>query len=341
MSVLPGLGKGLFASPVSQVFPDGDSYLFTGDFNQDGAPDAIVTGVNTEGVYQDFQFAGLYLNRGADRLALSVSSASVAQGSPITLTARLKTTFTDVSPGGTITFTSNGNVLGTSPLNNGVASLTYNIAAGSATGVYPILAAYAGDGHFNQASATGSYSISALPPAISTSASSTSVNLTSGQSAVVTLTLAANATYNGSVAFSSNSSGPGITVTVNPSNVTLNGGQTQQVSVIISTGSVSAAAASAASNDRPAPARRLSGAFTGTLTLAALFPLFLRRTRSLRKKGLLALLLCVGLGCLVGTTGCGNGSSHTTPPVGSQTVVVTVTPSVAGVAAQTITLQVN
>jgi len=332
MSVLPGLGNGLFASPVSQVFPDSDTYVFIGDFNQDGAPDVAVNGVNSTGAY-----AGLYLNRGADSVALSVSSASVGQGSPITLTASLRTSFADVPPGGTVTFTSNGTVFGTSSLSSGVASLTYNVGATSATGVYPVAAAYSGDGHFNQASAIGSYSVTALAPAISTSASSTSINLMSGQSAVATLTLSANATYNGTVAFAATSSGSGVTVAVNPSTVTLNGGQTQQVSVVIGTGSVSTAASR---RDSSSP-RRLAGTFAGTLTLAALFPLCLRRIRRLRSRWLLALVLCASLGCLAGTIGCSSGSSTPVPVAGTQTVVVTVTPSVSGVAAQTITFNVN
>jgi hypothetical protein len=324
LSVLPGLGNGLFAPPVSQVVPNNDTYVFTGDFNQDGATDVVVN--RNAGV----AFSGVFLNRGADNMTLSVANPSVAQGSNVTLTANLKTTFTDFAPTGTVTFTSNGAVLGTAWMSNGVASFTYSA---SAAGVYPVAATYAGDGHFNQASATGSYTVAALAPAITTSASATSVNLTSGQSNIVTLTLSANPTYNGAVTFAASATGTGVSVAVNPTTVTLAGGQTQQVSVVIASGTLKSAALHKSSN--------VWGRVAGTISLAALFPLFLFRARKFRRKLLLVLVLFAGLGCLAGLNGCSGGSSTATKATGTQTVTVTATPSVAGVAPQTTTLTVT
>lgn len=325
MSVLPGLGNGLFAPAVSQVFPSDDAYVFIGDFNQDGASDVVVSGGVSGGFY-----SGLYLNRGADSLTLSVPTGSVAQGSSVTLTANLKTRFIDFAAAGTVTFTSNGTLLGTATITNGAASFTYNAAT---AGVYPITATYSGDGHFNQASASGSFAVTALAPALTSTASSTSVNLASGQSDVVTLTLTANPTFNGTVSFTTSASGTAVSVVVNPTTVTLSGGQTQQVSVVIGTGTVSSAIVHESNN--------VWGRAAATMSLAAFFPLLLFRSRTLRRKLVMVVLLGAGLGCLAGLSGCNNGTPKPATMMTTETVTVTATPSVAGVAPLTTTLTVN
>ena len=325
MSVLPGLGNGLFGAPVSQVFPDSNVYVFTGDFNQDGAADVVVNGANTLGGY-----AAVYLNRGGDSLALSVSPASAAQGSNVTLTANLKTTFTDFPPAGTVTFTSNGTVLGTASISNGAASMTYSAVA---AGIYPVTATYAGDGHFNQATATSSLTVTALAPALTSAASSTSVTLASGQSDVVTLALTANPTFDGTVSFAALASGTGLSVAINPSTVTLGGGQTQQVSVVIGTGTVNSAALHRSNN--------VWGRVAGTMSLATLFPLLLFRSSKLRRRLFMVLVLWASLGCMAGFSGCGNGTPNPATQMTTQTVTVTATSSVAGVAPLTTTLTVN
>jgi hypothetical protein len=331
MSVLPGLGKGSFAAPVSQVFPDSDSFIAIGDFNRDGAPDVAIAGFNQN---NGVPFAGVYLNRGGDSLALSVSSASVGQGSGITLTATLKTTFTNVTPTGTVTFTSNGVVLGNAALNQGTAALNYTVSTTSAAGAYPVVATYSGDGNFNQATATASYSVAVVAPAISTTADTLTVNLNKGASAVVTLTVAANATYSGSVSLSATASSLGLGVVVNPAVVTLGAGQTQQISVVIGSGVVTSAALGRGDG--------LWSGVAGAFSLAVLFPLLAGRSRRLRSRLLLALLLCSSLGCFAGLTGCsGGGSSNASVAPGAYTVTITATPSLSGVAAQTTSVTVN
>jgi hypothetical protein len=55
----------------------------------------------------------------------------------------------------------------------------------------------------------------------------------------------------------------------------------------------------------------------------------------------MVVLLGAGLGCLAGLSGCNNGTPKPATMMTTETVTVTATPSVAGVAPLTTTLTVN
>jgi hypothetical protein len=297
-------------------------YVFTGDFNQDGAPDAVVSGDYT---------GSLFLNRGGDSLALTVSPTSVAQGNNVTFTATLKTTLTDFTPGGTVTFTSNGATLGVAPLSNGVATLSYNVATGAPAGTDTVVATYTGDSHFNQASASGSYAVTALTPAFTVSLSAPSITLTGSQTGVATVTLTANGSFQGTITLSTSVSGSGLNVLLNPTTVTLAADQSQDVSLLIGTGSILSAESKHTIEWKGAGL---------TFAMASLLPFFLGRFRGKRLSLAASMLLCVFLLPVAALIGCG-GSSSPSSAKGTRTVTITATPSVAGAAAQTTTLTVT
>jgi hypothetical protein len=322
LSVLPGLGAGIFGPPSNQVLPISNVYVFTGDFNQDGAPDAVVSGDYT---------GSLFLNRGGDSLALTVSPTSVAQGNNVTFTATLKTTLTDFTPGGTVTFTSNGATLGVAPLSNGVATLSYNVATGAPAGTDTVVASYTGDSHFNQASASVTYAVTALTPAFTVSLSAPSITLTGSQTGVATVTLTANGSFQGTITLSTSVSGSGLNVLLNPTTVTLAADQSQDVSLLIGTGSILSAESKHTIEWKGAGL---------TFAMASLLPFFLSRFRGKRLSLAASMLLCVFLLPVAALIGCG-GSSSPSSAKGTRTVTITATPSVAGAAAQTTTLTVT
>jgi hypothetical protein len=262
--------------PSNQVLPISNTYLFVADFNQDSAPDVAVSGDYT---------GSLFLNRGGDSLSLAVSTASTTQGGSITLTATLKTTLTDFAPGGSVTFTSNGATLGVASITNGVATLSYTVPTGASAGANTVVATYSGDTHFNQASANGSYAVTALAPAFTMALSATSVSLTGSATGVATLTLTANASFQGTVTLSSSVSGSGLNVVLNPTSVTLAAGLSQKVSVLVSSGSILSA------ESKPSVGWKSTGL---TIAMTALFPLFLGRFRR-RRLNLFASLLFFAL----------------------------------------------
>ncbi len=321
LSVLPGLGGGVFGTPVNQVLPISNTYLFVGDFNQDGAPDVAVSGDYT---------GSLFLNRGGDSLALATSAASTTQGGTLTLTATLKTTLTDFAPGGSVTFTSNGATLGTAALTNGVATLSYTVPTGASAGTNTVVATYSGDTHFNQASASASYAVTALTPAFTLTLSAPSISLAGSATGVASVTLTANANFEGTITLSSAVSSSGLNVVFNPASVTLAAGQSQEISVLVSSGSILSA------ESRPSTGWKGTGL---TITMAALFPLFLGRLRKKRLNLFASLLLFALLFPVAALIGCNGGSSSSAK--GTRTVTITATPSVAGAAVQTTTLTVN
>jgi hypothetical protein len=322
LTVLPGLGGGIFGTPANQVLPISNVYVFTGDFNQDGAPDVAVSGDYT---------GSLFLNRGGDSLALAVSPASIAQGGTVTLMATLKTKLNDFTPGGTVTFTSNGATLGIAPLSGGVATLSYAVPTGASVGTIQVVATYSGDSHFNQSSANGNYAVTAAPAAAFTmTLSAPTITLTGSQTGVATLTLTANAGFQGTVTLSSSVSDSGLNVLLNPTSVTLSAGQSQEVSLLLGTGTILSAESKHTTTWKSAGL---------TLAMASLFPLFLGRFRR-KRLSLIASILCVFLLPVFALIGCAKSSSPSSAK-GTRTVTITATPSVSGAAVQTTTLTVN
>jgi len=121
-----------------------------------------------------------------------------------------------------------------------------------------------------------------------------------------------------------------LNVVFNPTSVTLAAGQSQQVSVLVSSGSILSA------ESKPSAGWKGTGL---TIAMTALLPLFLGRFRRRRLNLFASLLLFALLFPVAALIGCSGGSASS--PKGTRTVTITATPSVAGAPVQTTTLTVN
>lgn len=140
MYLLAGKGDGTFGP--SQAFAAGSNpyWLAVGDFNEDGAPDLVVTN------WFESPTANLFLNRRGTRISLKSSMASVHAGNPITFTATLSASVLGSSePTGMVAFKDGTKSIGTAQLVSGKATLTLKLSLGHHT----ISASYWGNGSFN------------------------------------------------------------------------------------------------------------------------------------------------------------------------------------------------
>ena len=330
MATLLGTGNGTFAQPINSLESLASEYTVAGNFLNDNS-----TGV----VVQTGYGPALFLGQGGSSLALAASAPSIVFGTAETLTATLTASVAGrPTPTGSVSFYDGTTLLGTGTLSGTTATLTVPALA---VGSHSITAAYTGDTNFNPATSSAStITVTALAPAFTLTPTPASLTISVGQQGVATLALAANATFSGSVALTCSGLPTNATCTVNPASVTLGGGATSQVSVLIGTTSATATAA----NDVP---RRVPFAgYAGGISLAALLFCFGRRRRLPRAiPSMLAVLLLAFTAA--GLSGCSGGSSSnsgngiSTAAKGTYTVTITATPSGSTAAAQTATVAVT
>ena len=137
-SVAYSNGDGTFTADAKNPYPVTffDNVLTTGDFNGDGHPDFVALSGGANG--------RVFLNDLPDRTttALTATPANSILGTPVTLTATVAPQFQGHDmPTGTVTFSSDGTVLGTATLVNGVATLT---TSNLPVGLYSVVATYSG-----------------------------------------------------------------------------------------------------------------------------------------------------------------------------------------------------
>jgi len=264
--------------------------------------------------------SALFLNQGADTLALTSSATSASQGTNVTLTATLTQPVGNLfTPTGTVTFYENGTVLGIAEIaSTGSAIFSTNQLL---VGTDAIRAVYAGDAHYNAASAAGSVTVLALAPGFTLSATPTTLTLAQGATGVATLTLAANATFNGSVSVTCSGAPAESSCTVNPASATLSAGQTGTVTVVIATTAKGSAYQALNRGREGLPWLNAAG---GVSLAGALLWLAPRRRRWNRLGSLIAFAV-LGAGCLAMVTGCGSGGGNTGTPAGTSTITITAT----------------
>ncbi|ABF39465.1 Integrin-like protein [Candidatus Koribacter versatilis Ellin345] len=308
--LMQNLGDGSFSEPMNYLEPFGTEQISIADFNGDGAPDVLVAPY----FYDGFTPSVLFLNQGGDSLSLTATPNSVTQGEDVVLRATLNAVLSGAS--GSVTFTSNGAVIGTAELSTGsVAELTTSeLPAGTDT----VTATYAGDANHNAAtSAVASVSVQSLAPSFSINATPPSLNLKAGQSGSVTLNLAANAMFSGSVSFTCSGLPASASCSFSPASVALDSGKTGTVTLQIKTAGTSQA--------RAITNRSLWTSAAGLALMQCLLLVLPIRRRKLARlfarysAGLLCLLM------LVGISACG-GSSHDSSggtPTGNSTITVT------------------
>lgn len=177
--------------------------------------------------------------------SLTVSAATVAQGTPVTIMATVKPASGTTLPGGTVTFTNGGAVLGTAQLVAGAASFTTSALP---VGSELVTASYAGSSTFN-ASSSAAITITVKSAVISTattlSASSSSIR----ENSPVTLTA--------SVKPSSGTSLPNGSISF------YNG------TALIGSATLAAGSASLTTSSLPAGTDVITAAYAGTSTFSA------------------------------------------------------------------------
>ena len=171
-------------------------------------------------------------------------------------------------------------------------------------------------------------------PSISAVLSPTSVTVKAGSTATSKLTVTPAGGFNGTVS---------ITCGSLPANAACNTGSTPPVT--FSTPQTFTITVTTDGSSTPTPAALLAFGTSGPALLAAACSLLgLVLLGTLRRHGLhpglLAMLFVLSLGSVLGLSGCGDSSHHTTPP-GTYTIPLTITPSTGTATTATLTLVVQ
>ena len=260
---------------------------------------------------------------------LSTSAASTAVGAGVTFTATVSGNGSTAT--GMVTFLNGTTTLGTGTLNSaGVATYT---ATFTAAGSYVITAAYAGNGTL-----TGSVSAplteTVVTVGVTALAPPGTLTITQGGSGSLVITVTPTGGYTGSVAFSCGALPASASCSFAPPSLTFaaNGGS-QATTLTISTLKM-------AELKRPELGRPGSGGMaTGLLAACMLLPLgWLVRGRKSLRKAMMALLVAVCLGGVLGLAGCGSSFGQAKTPAGSYTVMVSAT---AGAVTSTVSIPVK
>ncbi|MBW4028227.1 MAG: hypothetical protein HIU93_12615 [Acidobacteria bacterium] len=324
MMTFLGDGNGQFASPVKQ----NESLLSTlpqiGQFYNDGALDVMTsTGYGP----------ALFIGKGGATLTLATSPASIVFGQTVTLTATLTAGIAGgAAATGSVSYYDGTSLLGSATLSAGTATFA---ATGLASGTHSIKAVYAGDSNFNPSTSAASVvTVATLTPAFSMTGSAATLAVTGGAQGLVTLTLTANASFNGGVTLTCSGMPSSGACAVNPGSVTLAAGGTQTATLVIGTTGTQASLQHS-STPWAAPA--------GAFSLATLLGMFFRRRKGVRIPAMYALgILFAGAVTLAGCSG--GGTSVPTVKAGTYTVTVTATASgVSGANPQSaqVTVSVN
>ncbi len=299
-------GDGTFQEPTSVATPA--ARLFAADFNGDGAVDL---GVQSLGLYVP---AAVVMNTRGTSLTLSASPLNGTVGDTVVLTALLESTTGAAAPSGTVSFYANGELVDAVPIASGSAQLSVTTLS---AGDNVITASYSGDGAHNVASSksiTVTMITPVLAPTIKLSSSSTQLSMQTGKSSSMTLSVAANEAFNGSVNFACSGLPAGSTCSFSPASVTLKASGTESVQLQIQAGPLATARADTRSVG--------PGTGLGAIFAALLLGVGLRGGRM--RRIFLAMMVLAALGMTGMLSGCGDdGYSKPT----SSTTVITVTAS--------------
>jgi hypothetical protein len=322
MVTLLGLGNGQFTAPVNQLESLASTLPQVGNFYNDNALDVMT---------QTGYGPALFMGQGGTSLALTASVSSAVFGSTETFTATVTDSITTrPASTGPVSFYDGTTLLGQADLTNGTATLT---TASLAIGTHNVNATYAGDANSNPATASPvAVTISTLAPSFTLTGTPSTLSIASGANGVVSLTLAANATFSGAVNLSCSGAPAKASCVVNQPSVTLTAGQSATATLVIGTTSA---------NAELHPASSPWGSTSAMAGLAVLFGIYFGRRKRVRMLTLLSLGLMVSLGTFL--TGC-NGGGTTAPAIGptSFTVTVTATPASGSTASpQTTTVNIT
>ena len=255
--------------------------------------------------------------------SLTASSTSLTGGQQVTLISVVRYSG-PMTPTGTVSFLSNGAVLGTAALDaTGVATITVNLLTSSPT----MTASYSGDLAY-AASVSAPTSITVAPPTQFTlQLNPSSVTLQSQQHSTVTLTITSLNSFTDKMDLGCLGLPTAATCTFSSDQVALAANGTQAIQIVVDTGSPLTAGSQARLERRASgPIAALCFLPGGVLLMLA----FARTRRRMRVSlaGLLMLLLLAGLSA--GLSGCGGLQVNGTP-AGTYVFQVTATGTGTGV----------
>lgn len=296
MVLLKNSGHGSFSAAESYQYSYNgmaaawNPFVTFSDVNGDGSNDVLLSSSSN---------TALYLNNGGVSLSLALSSTTITKGQSLTLTAKLASAAVGVAgPGGTVSFFSDGTLLESAPVKDGVATVaTTELAAGTHT----MTARYDGDAAHYTATASASVLVYAAPASFDLGPASGKLTVPEGGSGSVKMSLTANEAFSGAVTLTCAGAPTDSLCSVSPGTASLSANGTASVTVSVVAGHVATTAQLA----HPSSSR--IGGVAAALLLGFIGLPLARRKRRL----LMTLLLPVALGILL-VSGCGSDSSHKT-----------------------------
>ena len=251
--------------------------------------------------------------------SVTASSAGYLDGQQVTLVAVVKYAGPTL-PTGTVTFTADGQVLGTSSVSAAAAAtLTFEPSANR----YDIVASYSGDGIYSIAQ-TAQYSImKGASTSFSLSSDPPSFSMPSGDHRSLTLTVITDAAFSDNLSFGCLNLPPEATCTFSSNQMKVGAGSTQTLTLMFDTGNP----LGSGTNTTTITSRLFhresvleASIFYPAAVLLGILLVIARRGSHL--KSLLTLLAIIGMGVL---SGCGNKLNTTTTPKGVYTIRIIAT----------------
>lgn len=276
-----------------------------------------VAGTNLASYSQVVNNGTLTVTQAATTTAFTVSSASIAPGQSVTLTAQVASS-TSGMPTGNVQFFDGSTLLGASTLSGGAAS--YSTAALTPGSAHVLMAVYGGDTNF-----TGSNGVSSQTVTVSgvldfsVTPIRASANVVPGNAATYSFQITpVSGVYPSTVNFTATGLPPGAAVAFSPAMIPVSGGA-QTVTVSIQTSATTAVAL------LKSPIRGFAPIALGLLLLPFAGARHLRQSsRRLARLGPFALLLAVG-SLTIGVAGCGAGNGFFGQAKKTYTVTITAT----------------
>ena len=268
--------------------------------------------------------------------SMTASSDGYLDGQQVTIVAVVHYTG-PVAPTGTVTFTGDGQVLGTSSV-SGAAAATLTLEPTASR--YDIVATYSGDSIYSGAE-TSQYTITkGASTSFSLTSDPSSFSLASGDHRSISLTLTSSASFSDDVSLGCLNLPPEATCTFSSNQMKLGAAATQTLTVMFDTGdplgSGTNTTTTASRQSCRSSIHEASLLYPAAILLGVLLVLA-RRGRQL--KPLLSIVVLVSVGFF---SGCGNKLNTTTTPKGSYTIRVIATgaqSSISQIADVSVTVQ--